>query len=301
MIMEMKIDKQNGYCAYNDELHKYVDTRDGKPFISVTTLIHKYCADFDEDFWSMYKGLEVLNPSAFASYKKDLLNTKKYKMEDLINVFNASEDEIKKHQQDILDAWKKKTEEACARGTAIHAEKENVFYEKPKHDLSRFNLSGEYTCKKDYYELDQERGAYPEYLVYFNDKEVKIAGQVDLLIKDGNEITIIDYKTNAKLDSKSYYDNRSKKHQCMKYPLSNIMDCNLMHYTIQLSMYAYMVKQLNPEFVIKKLMIIHYDHDGGEHEYVLDYKEAEVIKLIKDHRKNVIAEERAAKKKKIVY
>ena len=39
---------------------------------------------------------------------------------------------------------------------------------------------------------------------------------------DGNEITIVDYKTNKKIDLKSYFDNVTKKSQKMKFPLNNI-------------------------------------------------------------------------------
>lgn len=57
----------------------------------------------------------------------------------------------------------------------------------------------------------------------------------------------------------------------MKYPMNNIMDCNKMHYALQLSTYAWMLQKLNPKFVVKKLLLIHYDHQGNVTEHELDY------------------------------
>ena len=54
----MNVDKKNGNVKYADNEHVYWDD-DGK-YISVTTLISKYCQPFDGDFWSSYKALEKL-------------------------------------------------------------------------------------------------------------------------------------------------------------------------------------------------------------------------------------------------
>ena len=70
----MKVDKNNGDVKYSDEEHVYWDD-DGK-YISVTTLIGKYCQPFDKDFWSAYKALEkLLGKEDFKMEKKMLLET----------------------------------------------------------------------------------------------------------------------------------------------------------------------------------------------------------------------------------
>ncbi len=194
----MKIDKQNGNIAFNDENHKYFDVTDlSKEYISVTTLIHRYTQDFDKDFWSAYKALEKLIPADnWKIEKKSLLNTKKFNKE-LLNIYNISELEFNKVQQDILDEWDRKNRESCERGTKIHAELENSFYNKSKDiSLQKFGIGGKFECKKDYSELDLEYGVYPEYLIYreSSDGILRIAGQVDLIVKQGNEIIICDWK-----------------------------------------------------------------------------------------------------------
>ena len=130
---------------------------------------------------------------------------------------------------------------------------------------------------------------------------LKIAGQIDLLIKDGNDIYIVDYKTNKKIDQKSGFDTSTKKNATMLYPLTNLMDCNYMHYTMQLSTYAYMLQQLNPEFVVKQLILVHYDHDGNETTYNLDYLKEDVERMFSFHKKNMIKEKQRAKRQRIEY
>ena len=54
----MKVDKQNQNVCYNDEKHMYWD--ENGVYVSVTTLIGKFCQDFDKEFWSGYKALEKM-------------------------------------------------------------------------------------------------------------------------------------------------------------------------------------------------------------------------------------------------
>ena len=193
----MKIDKQNGTVAFNDQEHVYWNVNDNKRYVSVTTLIHRYTQEFDKEFWSSYKALEKLLPKkSWEIEKKSLLNTKKFNKE-LLSLYDIDENDFNAVQQDILDAWDEENRKSCERGTKIHSEIENSFYDHPTDiSLKKFGLGGKFECKKDYSELDLEHGVYPEYLIYreSDDGILRIAGQVDLIIKSGNEITIVDHK-----------------------------------------------------------------------------------------------------------
>lgn len=193
----MKIDKQNGNVAFENESHTYWNVEDNKQYISVTTLIHRYTQEFDKNFWSAYKALEkLLSKESWAIEKKSLLNTKKFNKE-ILNIYNISELEFNKAQQGILDTWDEENRKSCERGTKIHSDIENSFYNHPKDiSLQKFGLGGKFECKKDYSELDLEYGVYPEYLISVEskDKVLRLAGQIDLIIKQGNEITIVDHK-----------------------------------------------------------------------------------------------------------
>lgn len=300
----MKIDKQNGNVAFENESHTYWNVTNNNRYISVTTLIHSYTQEFDKDFWSAYKSLEKLLPKeSWAVEKKSLLSSKKFNKE-ILELYNISELDFNKTQQDILDSWDEENRKSCERGTKIHEEIENSFYNHPTNiSLQKFGLGGKFECKKDYSELDLKSGVYPEYLIYVESKDgfLRIAGQVDLIIKQGNEITIVDHKTNKKIEQKSGFNSVARTTYKMKYPLNNLMDCNFYHYTLQLSTYAWMLQKLHPEFIIKDLILNHYDHQGNNTLYHCEYLKKDVERMLHHHKKEVILEEQRNKRKRIEY
>ena len=193
-----KITKQNGNIAFEEDAHIYYDvTNPDLKFTSVTTMIHSFTQPFDEQFWSAYKALEKLLPKEdWTIEKKALLATKKFSIE-LLDAYGIAENDFNKEQQAILDAWDNEKRISCERGTKIHAELENSFYNKPKNiSLSKYEIGGKFECRKDYTDLDIENAVYPEYLISYvtKDKRMAVAGQIDLLVKKGNKITIADWK-----------------------------------------------------------------------------------------------------------
>lgn len=300
----MEIDKQNGSVAFNNESHTYWNIENNKNYVSVTTLIHRYTQEFDKDFWSAYKALEKLLPKeSWQVEKKSLLNSKKFHKE-LLDTYNIPEVEFNKVQQEILDNWDEENRKSCERGTKIHESIENSFYNNPKDiSLQKFGIGGKFECRKDYSELDLEYGVYPEYLIYreSNDGILRIAGQVDLIIKQGNNIVIVDHKTNKKIDQKSGFDSVTKSNAKMKYPLNNLMDCNFYHYTLQLSTYAWMLQKINPNFVIKDLILNHYDHNGNNTLYHCEYLKHDVEKMLYHYKKELILQNSRGKRKRIEY
>lgn len=300
----MVIDKQNGEVAYADETHSYWNVNDNEKYISVTTLIHSFTNPFDAQFWSAYKALELLLDSdAWKVEKKALLATKKFN-KDILAAHNIDEDCFNKAQQKILDDWDKENRDACERGTKIHAQLEKSMYDMGANvSLKKFGIGGKFVCQKSYGDLDAEFGVYPEYLISrtSDDGILRIAGQIDLLVKNGNEITIVDYKSNKKIDLKSGFNTATKSTAKMYYPLNNLDDCNYYHYTMQLSTYAWMVQKLNPDFIIKDLILVHFDHSGNQTVYHLDYLKDEVERMLYYHKKNVIRQKQKDSRKRIEY
>ena len=194
---EYRIDKENADCVYSDEEHVYIDKKDNSRYISVTTLINKYSEEFDEDFWSSYKALEeIMDGDTFSILKKALLATKKFNPK-ILKKFQIDEELFAQKKAEIVAQYNATKNEACEHGTAEHLRKELSFYGKHNFDFGRYgykDLSGEYDCKKNYYELDLERGVYPEFLIAVTSRDgiLKVSGQIDCLIKNGNEITILD-------------------------------------------------------------------------------------------------------------
>ena len=301
----MQIDKQNGNVAFNEEAHRYWDiNNENKKFISVTTLIGKFGQPYDKEFWSAYKALEkLLPPDTWKVEKKSLLNTKRFNKE-ILKIHGISESDFNALQQEILDTWQEENRKSCERGTKIHAQLENAFYKGGKNvKLDKFGIGGKFECRKNYTELDLPYGVYPEYLIYRSSPDgiLNIAGQIDCLVKNGNEIVIIDHKTNKKLDLKGFFNNQSKSSVKMKYPLNTLDDCNYNHYQMQLSTYAWMLQKINPDFVIKDLILNYYDHDGNNTLYHCDYLKTEVERMLAFYKKELIKEAQRAKRMPIEY
>jgi hypothetical protein len=305
MIMQEVITKQNGNIAFVEETHKYFDvTNPDAVFTSVTTMIHSYTQPFDKDFWSAYKALEKLLPKdVWNIEKKSLLSTKKFD-KVLLELHNIDENTFNREQQGILDEWDEENRKSCERGTKIHADLENSFYEKKKDiDISKFEIGGKFTCDKGRTALDLENGIYPEYLIsrVSEDGKLRIAGQIDLLVKKGNKLTIGDFKTNKKIEMKSFFNQRTKQSVKMKFPLNNLDDTNYWHYCLQLSTYAWMLQKYNPEFEIDDLVMIHFDHNDNMTVYHLPYLKAEVIKMLNHYKKESALKASREKRKPIEY
>lgn len=305
MEESMKNVKMNGTICFEEEGHKYYDIAHPEyKFISVTTIVGKFEHPYDKEFWSAYKALEKLMPEdAWKIEKPALLKSKKFD-KSLLQLHDISENDFNREQQAILDNWAEENRKSCERGTKIHADLENSFYKKKKNiDISKFQIGGTFECRKDYTDLDLENAVYPEYLIHrvTPDGKLCIAGQIDLLVKKGNHLIIGDWKTNKKIDMKSFYDKDKKSSVRMKFPLNNLDDCNYYHYALQLSTYAWMMQKLNPDFIIDDLVLVHFDHDDNMTVYHLPYLKTEVEKMLAFYKKEMQLEESARKRKRIEY
>lgn len=283
----LKVDKETKDVVYSDEAHVYIDKTDQQKYVSVTTLIGKYENPFDVFFWSSYKTCEkLMSGETFHVLKETLLATKRW-TDDMIEKLHLDPIIFDKTRKEIQKGYDDERNKSCERGTKIHSNFEEMYYTSEKQDLKKFGLGGVFTCKKGYYELDLEKGVYPEFLVSLKSSDgiLRVAGQIDLLIKDGNDIIIADYKTNKEIKKHSYFDKNKFSRIMMKYPLNNIEDCNFYHYSLQLSTYAYLLQQIKPELNIKKLMLIHIDHDDKITEYTVDYLKNDVERMLKHYKK----------------
>ena len=300
----LAVDKENEFVQYNDEVHKYWTKDTQQNCISVTTLIHQFTT-FDEEFWSSYKTLEkMLSEEDFKSIKGDLTKIKTMSViETKKKLFDINEDEFQENRKILLKEWEDKREASCVRGTAIHREHELAHLAGNTKELQHLGLGGKFTTNTTNKIELGARGIYPELLLsrISDDGLLRIAGQADLIIIDGMDVYVLDYKSNRSIDKKSFFDARTKKSSKMKYPLNNIDDCNFMHYSLQLSTYAWMIQQINPNFNIKLLMLIHYDHDGGCTTYECDYLKDDVERMLKWYKKEVSYTEFKKKKEKIQF
>lgn len=108
-------------------------------------------------------------------------------------------------------------------------------------------------------------GVYPEHFVYL--KSAGICGQADYVDVVDGVVNILDYKTNKEIKKNSFvnWEGVSKK---MLGPIAHIEDCNLMHYTIQMSIYMYIILKHNRGLKPGKLTLQHITFEKeGDDEY----------------------------------
>ena len=170
-----------------------------------------------------------------------------------------------KTPKEILQAWEDESQRAITLGNWYHNQREA--------DMLEFK-----TITRDGVELPIVRpiieeglkiapdqrlsdGVYPEHFVYL--KSAGLCGQADLVEIVNNTINITDYKTNKEIKEVGYTNWEGITNK-MYHPVSHLDDCNLMHYNLQLSIYAYIIKKHNPRFKIGKLVIQHvtFEQEG---------------------------------------
>ena len=161
--------------------------------------------------------------------------------------------------EEILEEWDNETKRAIKLGNFYHNQREA--------DMLGLDTIGKYGVEVHIIKpiIDEkgikiapnqklEEGVYPEHLVYL--KSAGLCGQADVVEVVNGYININDYKTNKEIKEKGFtnWEGITKK---MYKPISHLDDCNLNHYNLQLSIYAYIIKKHNPKLKIGKLTIQH--------------------------------------------
>lgn len=154
---------------------------------------------------------------------------------------------IKKSVRQIKKEWKEKRES----GTAIHKEiHEYITGKKQYHEVSAVACRALEFRQKYLGGLTKPK-ELPEFPIF--DLELKLAGTPDLLVTEGNVAHIIDWKTSSEIKMKGF---SKSPHPLM----AGEEDCNYLHYTLQLSLYAYMLERQG--FRIGELLIVQLKTDG---------------------------------------
>jgi len=162
--------------------------------------------------------------------------------------------------KEILQAWENESNRAIKLGNFYHNQREADLLDFKTIERDGIEVPiikpifDEETGAKIAPEQKIEDGVYPEHMVYL--KSAKICGQADLVEVIDGTINITDYKTNKEIKETGFtnWEGITSK---MYNPVSHLDDCNLNHYNLQLSIYAYIIKKHNPKLKIGKLQIQH--------------------------------------------
>lgn len=244
--------------------------------ISPTSLLRDLHV-FEKDFWLGYKTLEkLLPPERFNEIKLSILKSKRF--DKYLKEVDIQQYETEKA---LLDAeWTQKNEEAKQAGISIHEKIRNLFCTNNVKDFGIDTSVYRVSAQENF--LTTEKGIFNELRIEYQlDPEVTLVGIIDCVIKNGNHLTIIDFKTNDKITTSSHYDVAKKKKKTLKWPMSKYLDTDITQYQIQISIYAWILQQINPDFIIDSLEIWQMKDLKIKNKYPVEYIKKDIDVLMK--------------------
>ena len=242
---------KDNFLFFDEGPHKYTDTL-GNEYRSVTTLIGDYYNHFDADYWAHKKAREQGKSEKQIRAEWDKI--KDEACERGTATHNGIEDAIKSVSK-FKEAIKYLEETKSGRCITIADIPDLI----PRPlDVEEFKVATNNKYPEIYRVFDfyTERGyiIYSEIGAFLID--YLISGTIDIFCYRPTDFVILDWKTNRdglKFEAGYYKKDKStipnqltnewiKKKQNMLPPLNHLDDCNGMHYTMQLSLYAIMAE-----------------------------------------------------------
>ena len=242
---------KDNFLFFDEGPHKYTDTL-GNEYRSVTTLIGDYYNHFDADYWAHKKAREQGKSEKQIRAEWDRI--KDEACERGTATHNGIEDAIKSVSK-FKEAIKYLEEVKSGRCITIADIPDLI----PRPlDVEEFKVA----TNKKYPEIYRVFDFYTErgYVIYSEIGafliDYLISGTIDIFCYRPTDFVILDWKTNRdglKFEAGYYKKDKStipnqltnewiKKKQNMLPPLNHLDDCNGMHYTMQLSLYAIMAE-----------------------------------------------------------
>jgi len=186
--------------------------------ISLLEETHKYILKDDPAF-------EFTSATTFIHYF--------FKQFDTVGIANNLTSTNERYQHlssaELIAQWDKIAEE----GSIVHSEIEQFIKKGALPTRPKSKLAVNWIKNK----IDEKYELSPEVIVY--SKELGIAGTIDLLLYDTEDSTykILDWKTSKRIFTTSYNSQMGNTPES-----ANLMDCNFIHYSLQLSLYQYLLE-----------------------------------------------------------
>lgn len=171
-----------------------------------------------------------------------------------------------------------------------------------KHDLDKTTIRDRFPAIYDRLLLYINQGCtiYAEKRVYST--TYQIAGMIDVLIVKGKQFAILDWKTNKEkmMFRSGYYKKvnvggnwvKSNDYiltgKTLKTPITNLEDCKGIIYTLQLSLYAYIMELWGYTLVKNGLEIFHIRPNEEPKLININYKKEDIKKILIHHLKTRI-------------
>jgi len=266
--------------------HKYRDQK-GKEYVSVTTLLKEYYKPFDTQYWSTYKGckdvLERIN--LWSRYKQKAGGWQmvvEYFRRNGHKLDAAVYKRILDRKQWYITEWKNEGDIASILGNKQHDTLEKLVLNHKKIRIGSRKVAKVSPATL----LDMQgfvhtgNSVHPELLLW--NEKYRLAGQADLVEKEGNDIVIKDYKTCKEIKMEPFMGTM------MKEPLQYLPDTDYSKFTMQLSTYGWMLEQLG--YTVRGIVMIHIHRVTGEiiKEYPMAYRPDLVEQMLENYERKRI-------------
>ena len=195
-------------------------------------------------------------------------------------------------QQEVLEEWRIENLHSTIKGSMIHEFAQSL-WEGKEYKFDYSNVPAEIDLdrlKSDIEKLiPQAINFYNDYKdmyeligceIYLGDEDYDECGATDqmMLNKYTGGITIIDYKTNKKIEYESY------RHKKMLIPLHKYDDCNHVHYSFQLGDYKFKFEK-NTNLKVEETFIVYFNVNADNYEIIEPLNmENEVEKILENRR-----------------
>lgn len=243
--------KQN-FLFFEEEGHKYNDTM-GNEYLSVTTLIHDYYNNFDAAYWAHKKAREQGKSEKAILAEWDRIRDEACSRGT--KTHNGLEDAIKEVSK-FKNAIQYLTD--TTSGRVITIADIPALIPQPL-DIDKFIEATDNKYPEIYrvFKFYTDKGyiIYSEIGAYLID--YLVSGTIDIFCYRPTDFVILDWKTNRdglKFEAGYYKKDKTiipnqltnewipQPRKKMLPPVSHLADCNGMHYSLQLSMYAIMAE-----------------------------------------------------------
>jgi len=191
-----------------------------------------------------------------------------------------------KAPSEIREIWNREGKRSLELGNWFHSKEEvdilsNDTYKVEGQELIVIRPLVDDDAKYAPDQLLKEGHIYPEHFVYLQSSG--ICGQSDRVEVLNTKVNVRDYKTSKVIKTEGFTTWEGIT-QRMTDPISHLDDCHIVHYSLQLSLYLYMILKHNPQLTPGILMLDHiiFEQDGeDEYGYPL-YKKENGNYIIKD-------------------
>lgn len=240
---------------FDEPTHVYTIQGQSKGWISCTGFLHSFFPHFDAD-----------------NVIKKMMRSPKWPQSKWYGM----------SPQAIKAAWNANGREASEAGTAMHLGIEMVMNGAEECVAPEVKPTSEWRYFQSYWKKDSEiwEPWRTEWEVW--DKEIKLAGSIDMVYRNKKDGTfaIYDWKRAKEMKMENSYGSGFG-------PVKHLPDANYWHYTLQLNVYRWILeKHYNLKISEMALVVLHPNNNSYK-KYVLNRLEDEVEGMIEARRKAV--------------